>query len=67
MGVAVVTTMISNLRTFVCTDLTVHSECCNQEEGCECDLDSHNQSQSPAIELEVKKGEAGYEMHVAKN
>ena len=67
MGAAIVTTILSSLKSFRCTDLAVHSECCSEEEGCECDMNSHNAPSEPAIELEVKHGEQGYELHVAKN
>ena len=67
MGAAIATSILANLKSFVCTDLTVHSECCSEDEGCECDMDSHNAPQSPAVEVEVKQGEEGYEVHLAKS
>lgn len=67
MGAAISTTVLSSLKSFVCTDLTVHSECCSEDECCECDMDSHNASPSPAVEVEVKQGEEGYEVHLAKS
>ena len=67
MGAAIATSILANLKSFVCTDLTVHSECCSEEEGCECDMDSHNVSSAPAVEVDVKQGEEGYEVHLAKN
>jgi hypothetical protein len=30
-------------------------------------MNSHNDPSEPAVELEVKQGEEGYEVHVAKN
>ena len=59
-----VAALLSTLRSFVCTDLAVHSECCSDEEGCECDMNSHSNS-SPNYEIDLKS--AGYEMHVAKS
>ena len=65
MGAAIAASLLTGLKSFVCTDLTVHSECCR--EGCECDVDSHNSSPPPAVEVEVKHGEEGYELHLAKS
>ena len=67
MGAAIATSILANLKSFVCTDLAVHSECCSEEEGCECDMDSHNVSSAPAVEVELKKGGEGYEVHLGKS
>jgi len=67
MGSAMAAAVLSSLKMFRCNDLSVHSECCNEEEGCECDMNSHNDPSEPVVEVEVKQGEEGYEVHVAKN
>ena len=67
MGAAIAASILTSLKSFVCTDLTVHSECCSEDEGCECDMDSHNAAHAPAVEVEVKQGEEGYEVHLAKS
>ena len=60
-----VAALLSSLRSFVCTDLTVHSECCSEEEGCECDLNSHNSTSSPDYEIDLRS--ADYDIHMAKS
>ena len=42
---------------YVCNDASIHSQCCDEEDGCNCDVQTHETKVEPAGEdIEVSVG-----------